>query len=86
MTPITQDSKAPSELADALSQQRRILQDHYDVLRELRARIAEYERQHGFASADVHQAIDDGRLEETHDVCTWLIDIDLLERIEHATG
>jgi hypothetical protein len=86
MTPIAMDSMIPSDLADTLAQQRRILQDHYEVLRALRTRIAENEVRYGIPASDVHQAIDDGRLEETHDVCKWLIDIDLLERLERAAG
>ena len=86
MTPIMMDSMASSDLAEALAHQRRVLQDHYEVLRALRDRITQNEARYGVVSGDVHQAIDDGRLEETHDVCKWLIDIDLLERLERAAG
>lgn len=86
MTPLAMNSMPSSHLAEALAQQRRILQDHYEVLRALRGRIAANEARFGVPAAEAHQAIDDGRLAETHDVCKWLIDIDLLERIERAAG
>jgi hypothetical protein len=84
MAPPAKNSMTPSELAEALIRQRQVLQNHYAMLRNLRARIAANEAHYGLPSAEVHQAIDDGRIEETHQVCKWLIDIDLLERIEHA--
>ena len=85
MAPIAMNSMTPSELAEALLQQRQVLQDHYTMLRELRARIAANESCYGISAAEVHRAIDEGRIEETHEVCRWLMDIDLLERIEHAS-
>jgi phage baseplate assembly protein W len=39
---------------------------------ERRAAIAEYERRYGIRSDEVHQAIEDGRLEETFEVNQWL--------------
>ena len=48
---------------------------------ELRARLSDYERRFGISTADVHAAIDRGDLHESHDVCRWLIDADLLARI-----
>jgi phage baseplate assembly protein W len=39
---------------------------------ERRAAIAEYERRYGIRSDEIHQAIGDGRLEETFEVNQWL--------------
>jgi len=39
---------------------------------ERRAAIAEYERRYGIRSDEIHQAIEDGRLEETFEVNQWL--------------
>lgn len=47
---------------------------------ELRARIEVYESKHGIPSADIHTAIDDGRLVESNEVCEWIIAHDILQR------
>lgn len=60
------------------------LLDHEEQLRNverLRERVRKYEQQFGIASADIHRAIDEGRLRETQDVCDWIIDYDSLVRI-----
>jgi hypothetical protein len=77
-------SQSPTDIAASIVQERTIIQQHYDMIRSLRARIAENEQRFEIASSEVHQAIDDGRLSESQAVCNWLIDIDLLDRIEHA--
>lgn len=50
---------------------------------ELATRIADYERRYGVPSDAVHAAIDRGELVETHEVCEWLMDVDLLQRMRH---
>ena len=77
-------SHSPTDIAASIVQERTIIQQHYEMIRSLRARIAENEQRFGIVSSEVHRAIDDGRLLETQAVCNWLIDIDLLDRIEHA--
>ena len=48
---------------------------------QLEAEVAAFEREFGIPSERVHAAIDDGTLEETGDVCRWLIAIDSLEHL-----
>jgi hypothetical protein len=64
------------QLLDEAAQARTI--DH------IRARVTEFERQYNVASQDLHAAIDAGKLEESHDVCEWLIDYELLLRAGEA--
>lgn len=78
-------SQSPRDIAASIVQEGTIIQQHYDMIRSLRERIAENEQRYGISSSDVHQTIDDGRLSETQSVCNWLIDIDLLDRIENAS-
>jgi hypothetical protein len=84
MATFPMGSQAPFILADSIIQERTIIQQHYEMIRSLRVRVAANERLYGIKSSDVHQAIDDGRLQETQSVCNWLIEIDLLDRIENA--
>ena len=45
----------------------------------LRSRVLAYEEQFGIPSSDVHDAIEDGRLQETLEVCEWIIDFERLD-------
>lgn len=44
----------------------------------LEQQIADYERRYNVPSAEVHQRIEDGLLEEDLNVCDWLIALDCL--------
>jgi hypothetical protein len=76
--------RTPSEIMDMLRSQATDPQHHVDLIERKRAAIREMEEKYGIASADVHSAIDDGRIEETYEVTMWLMDIHLLARIENA--
>lgn len=49
---------------------------------ELEARINAYEQRFRIESRSIHAAIERGELKETHEVCRWIIDYDLLRRIK----
>jgi len=53
---------------------------HAEYMTELRSRVLAYEAQFGIQSSDVHDAIEDGRLQETLQVCEWLMDLYVLEQ------
>lgn len=59
-----------------------MLSEDPTMLQRIRERVAECERRHGIATADVHAAIEERRLVETLEVCTWLMDADLLARLD----
>lgn len=84
MASIAAGQISPSELATKILEERMILRRHREERAALRLRIAANEARFGIASSELHQAIDDGRIVETAEVCDWLIDIELLARIEHA--
>lgn len=44
-------------------------------------RIREYEDRYGIATDEVHAAIDAGRLDETLEVCNWIMDAKLLRHV-----
>ena len=44
-------------------------------VRELKQRIADYEGEFGFPSAEIHERIDNGTLREDERVCDWLMTI-----------
>jgi hypothetical protein len=52
---------------------------HAKYMTELRSRVLAYEAQFGIQSSDVHDAIEDGRLQETLNVCEWLMDLYVLD-------
>jgi hypothetical protein len=47
---------------------------------ENRRTVERFEAKYGIPSAEIHQAIDDGRLEETFEVCQWIFEYELLCR------
>ena len=58
------------------------LQQQFDE--ENRRTVERFEAKYGIPSAEVHQAIDDGRLEETFEVCQWIFEYELLSRAERG--
>lgn len=53
-----------AQMADTALQQR--------FREETRTFVEQCEAKHGIPSEEIHQAIDDGRLEETFEVCRWI--------------
>lgn len=47
----------------------------------VRCRIATFERIYGMSSSDMVAALSAGAIEETDDICSWLIHLDLLDRV-----
>jgi hypothetical protein len=84
MVAINMSTSTSAEIVQKLNAKDSILKDHYAMLRALRARIRENESKFGVPANEVHMAIDDGRIDETFDVTQWIMDIDLLDRIERA--
>ncbi len=66
----------------ALLRQRAMLLAADERRAELEARVKGYERQFGIGSDSIHAAIERGDLKETHEVCRWIIDYDLLRRTQ----
>lgn len=67
--------------AEALLRQRAVLVGSVQRRAELEDRVKHFERQYGVPSSAVHAAIERGELKETQEVCRWILDYDLLERI-----
>ena len=72
--------KSPGKTANELLSQRAGLVMSCQRRSELERRIKAYESRYGIKSRSVHAAIDRGDLKETHDVCRWIMDYDLLRR------
>lgn len=49
---------------------------------DIRERVAAYEAKYGIPSSEIHEAIDDGRLVDSHEVGLWIMDREILERID----
>lgn len=69
----------PKELAAQLLAEQAVIEQYLDGIRELEERVLAYEQKFGIESADVHEAIDSGRLKETLEVCDWLMDFEMLK-------
>ena len=74
--PSTPTSKT---LAEQWLAERDTPERHTEYMNELRSRVLAYEAQFGIPSSEVHEAIEDGRLVETLDVCEWIMDFEVLE-------
>ncbi len=76
----------PEQLAQELLRQSDVLRRHSVHIATLEARVAASERHYNLPSDQIHAAIDAGTLEETAEVCNWIIDHDLLERSRLNAG
>lgn len=78
-------ARKPSDQADErarlLIEQQTALTNARLHRRELEDRIHELEVRYRLRSEDVPVAIGRGELEETLEVCDWMIDFDLLQRL-----
>jgi len=75
--------RSSAELSDELVRQITVLRQHSQHVSMLETRIAAYEQQFNIPSSLIHEAINDGRLTETSEVCDWIMDVELLERARH---
>lgn len=71
----------PIERARALIEQQSTLTNARIHRQELQDRIREFEVRYRLRSEDVPAAIGRGELDETLEVCDWMIDFDLLQRL-----
>ncbi len=76
----------PEQLARELLRQSEVLKQHSARIAALEARVALAEHRYHLVSHQIHDAIDAGTLEETPDVCNWILDYDLLERARSNAG
>lgn len=78
---MEQRAGEPDRLARDLLREQALLIERHQRISALQTRIAEYERRFGIASSHVHDAIDEGTLAESADVCDWLMDYEMLQRV-----
>lgn len=75
---------SPSDAARELLRDAEVLRRHALHVSSLESRVAAFERRYGIASAEIHRAIDAGTLQESEDVCAWIMDHELLEHVREA--
>lgn len=66
-----------------------VMQMHNDaeqerLLEETRQCVRQFEQVYNLPSTQVHQAIDAGVLEETHEVSCWIFLFNILQRVDQA--
>ncbi|HEV2107711.1 MAG TPA: hypothetical protein VGR16_05565 [Thermomicrobiales bacterium] len=72
MSPEEQATELLRQMNDPVLAQKR--------LSELVERVKQYEEKYQLDSRLIHDAIDNGQLTETLEICHWIIDYDLLTR------
>jgi len=55
-----------------------------DQANKFRHKIATFERMYSMSSAEMKQAVASGELSETHDICMWLMYLELLDDVAPA--
>lgn len=67
-------------LVAELLRQRAVLQQHREMTTAMVSRVADYEAKFAIPSTQVHGAIESGALQETAEVCDWIITNELAAR------
>jgi len=67
-----------------LLRQQKALQTVRHNREELEQQVREFEKRFGMKSYEVHDAIRAGKIEETHEVCRWIIYSEILQRDENG--
>lgn len=75
----------PEERAQKLLQERELLRQHLASLAEMKERVSRYEEKFGLSSNHIHQAIDNGDLVETDEVCDWILTFEALQMSDVIT-
>ena len=74
--------KHVEQLLEDLLEQRNDIQRQETMLAEIRESVKQYEHRYGLSSDCIHDAIDSGELVEDLDVCAWIFQYNLLQRVE----
>ncbi len=80
MVALNQTKLTSNQLADQLLTEMAVSDRYRESVRELEAQVLAYEKKYGIPTSDVHDAIEDGRLIETEEVCDWILDSEMLAR------
>lgn len=72
-------------LADQLLAEQDVIKRYVENMKAIHSRVLACEEKFGIPSSEIHEAIDDGRLVETLEVCEWIFDVELLERYNAAS-
>ncbi|MBA3450489.1 MAG: hypothetical protein H0T18_04680 [Chloroflexia bacterium] len=67
---------------EELLEQRHDTEAQNAMLAEIRESVRQYEERYGMSSDRIHDAIDAGELIEVLDVCDWIFQYNLLQRVE----
>lgn len=81
MATTTPKQLTPDHRWDDLEREHEILARHSKWRSELGTRIKELEARYGISSDQIHEAIDNGELQETLEVCDWIMDYNLLQHV-----
>lgn len=74
----------PSDAARELLRDAEALRRHARSMHDLEQRVAAFEQRFDMPSSKIHEAIESGALRESADVCTWIMDYELLEHVRSA--
>ena len=74
------DRLSADEMAREILSQQAVLHEYAVHLRSLQSRITAFEKKYSLPSDRIHEAIENGELRETNEVCEWIMTVELLER------
>lgn len=86
MSHVRTSKQSVDELIEELLRQSEDTAYHETRRLELIAWVQSLEAKYGIKSSDIHDAIEDGRLDETHEVTQWIMDYELLRRFEESSA
>lgn len=79
MSRVRANNQSVQEWTEELLRQRGDTARHEERRNELAARVRSLEIKYGIESRNIHDAIEQGRLKETHEVTQWIMDYELLQ-------
>lgn len=81
---IKNPEAAAHRMTSSISRQVHDAAAHERAREILSARVRQCEVRYDLPSSEIHRAIDAGELEETYEVCRWIMDYQLLVRAGEA--
>lgn len=69
------------QMAQRILDHQRIYTEQSQAMSELFRRVMDGAALFGVDPSEAHEAVRTGRLVETHEICVWLLDINLVDRL-----
>jgi len=84
MGAVLDNPATTGQLAHRILEQQRVIAEQHRALGELVERIRRGEEYFGVSWEDAHEAVRSGMIEDSYDVCVWLLDINIFTRLANG--